>query len=299
MRNTFVEKLLEEGERNKNFVLLTGDLGFGVFEPFAARFPDRFYNVGIAEQNMASVAAGLALAGKRVLLYSIANFPTLRCFEQIRNDIAYHKLDVKIVAIGAGVEYGSLGASHHGTEEMGAMRLLPNMRVYSPHDKAACRLCMDEMFATPGPAYMRLNKSGTDGVFDGCAGLGLTCLRGGEDVAVIGTGPILAEALAGVEASGKNAAVYSLCRIKPFDKEGLRVLLGRFQKIVTLEEHSVIGGLGSALSDAVFELGECARIKKLAIQDVFTKEVGKQAYLRERYGIGAADVAAAVKELYA
>lgn len=298
MRNTFVNKLIEEAGRNKDFILLTGDLGFGAFEPYVQKFPDQFFNVGVAEQNMASVAAGLALAGKRVLMYSIANFPTLRCFEQIRNDIAYHNLDVKIVSVGAGLEYGSLGASHHGTEDMAAMRLLPNMRVYSPHNRAACALCMDEMFSTCGPCYMRLNKNGMSENADCCDNLGLTVLREGDDIALIGTGPILSEALVGVKKSEKNIAVYSLCRVKPFDKDGMKRLVSRYKKIITLEEHSVIGGFGSAVSDAICDLGEQVRIKKLAIQDVFTKEVGKQEYLRKFYGISSEDVAACINSFY-
>src|SRR5438270_3981333 len=159
MRLSFIRSLCEAAGRDARVHLLTADLGYSVVEPFAAAFPKRFTNVGVAEQNLIGVAAGLALCGKCVFVYSIANFPTLRCLEQIRNDVCYHNLNVKIVAVGGGLAYGPQGYTHHGLEDLGVMLLMPNMTVVAPGDPIETRLATRAIAQKPGPCYLRLGKA--------------------------------------------------------------------------------------------------------------------------------------------
>src|SRR5207249_2078227 len=184
-------RLAEDDER---ITLVVGDLGFGVIEPFARRFPDRFLNAGVAEQNLTGIAAGMALSGKHVFTYSIANFPTLRCLEQIRNDICYHKAAVTIVAVGGGYSYGSLGYSHHGIEDLAIMSSLPHMRVISPGDPIETALAMEQITGDPGPTYLRLGKAGEPIVHSSPPSLRLgraITVRDGEDLTIVATGAML------------------------------------------------------------------------------------------------------------
>jgi len=160
MRTAFIKTLCELAEQDERIWLLCGDLGYSVLEGFSSRFPNRFVNVGVAEQNMTGIAAGLALSGKVVFIYSIANFPVMRCLEQIRNDVCYHNLNVKIVTVGGGLTYGSLGYTHHGVEDIAVMRVLPNMTVIAPGDPVEARLATQAILNTPGPCYLRLGKAG-------------------------------------------------------------------------------------------------------------------------------------------
>jgi transketolase len=160
MRNAFIDELVAHALINSNIALVVGDLGFSVVEPFADRFPDRFINAGVAEQNMMGLAAGMASEGYHVFTYSIANFPTFRCAEQVRNDIDYHNLPVTIVAVGGGLAYGSLGYSHHAVQDYALMRSLPNMLIASPGDPMEVRACMRFLINNPQPSYLRLGKAG-------------------------------------------------------------------------------------------------------------------------------------------
>ena len=160
MRTAFINQLIEEAKTNDKIVLLVGDLGFSVVEPFAELFPERFVNVGVAEQNMVGIASGLAMEGYCVFIYSIGNFPTLRCMEQIRYDVCYHNLNVKIVAVGSGFAYGSLGPSHHATEDIGMLRTIPNLVVCSPGDPVETNAITTFSARYNGPCYIRLGKAG-------------------------------------------------------------------------------------------------------------------------------------------
>ncbi len=160
MRTAFIDELCEITEKDGRVWLLTGDLGFSVLGRFYNRFPERYVNVGVAEQDMTGIAAGLALSGKIVFTYSIANFPTLRCVEQIRNDVCYHEANVKIVAVGGGLVYGAQGVTHHGTEDLAIMRALPNMTVVAPGDPAEAALATRAVVERPGPCYLRLGRAG-------------------------------------------------------------------------------------------------------------------------------------------
>ena len=236
-------------------MLLTGDLGFNVVEGFRDAFPLQFLNCGVAEQAMMSIAAGLASTHKRVFAYSIVNFATFRCLEQIRNDIAYHGYDVCVVAIGGGASYGTLGYSHHGLEDVAVMRPIPGMRIYSPADSLEVASCVDEILEIGGPCYLRLGRQPGSSPHAGPPDIstGLIELARGTDVSLLVTGPLLPTALtaaAAAEEQGVSVQVVSVPRISPLDDaELLKVAGGR--RIVTLEEHSTIGGLGSAVLESL------------------------------------------------
>lgn len=292
MRDTCIQALLDIARQDKRVMLLTGDLGFGVLTHFAETFPDQFLNVGVAEQNMTGVATGLALEGKIVFTYSIGNFPTLRCLEQIRNDVCYHKANVKIVCIGGGFCYGSLGISHHATEDLAIMRALPQMQVMAPGDLAETSLTTQMAYQTPGPCYLRLGRVGEPKVHQNALkfslGKGIPLFPEG-DVALLSTGGILVNAVKAREmlaSQGISASLHSLPFLKPFDHALIHHLAQTSRLIVTIEEHSIIGGLGGAVAEVLAELpGPKPPLARLGLREGFSCEVGDQEYLRKIYGL--------------
>ncbi len=302
MRTTFIQTLLQEAERDERIWLLTADLGYSVLEPFAARFADRFVNVGVAEQNLIGVAAGLAHSGLRPFVYSIANFPTLRCFEQIRNDICYHHANVTIVAVGGGLAYGPQGYTHHGVEDLAVMRALPGMTVVAPGDPMETRLATRALCNADGPKYLRLGKAKEPVVHPGEPAFALgkaIPVRPGEDLTFITTGGMLADAVAASDDLAKRgirAGVLSMPTLKPFDTEAIVRAARLSGVILTVEEHSVTGGLGSAVAEALFEAGVQVRFRKLGIPDRPYHLIGSQNFLKQRL-IG--DLVQAARELVA
>jgi transketolase len=292
VRDTFVKTLLELARSDPRIVLVTGDLGFGVLDEYRRELPRQFLNAGVAEQNMTGLAAGMALEGRIVFTYSIANFPTLRCLEQIRNDVAYHQASVKIVAIGGGFSYGALGMSHHATEDVAILRALPGIHVYAPCDEYETRGLTTLVVSEPGPCYLRLDKSKvtTTGA-EAIDGRSIRCLRRGRDVAVIGYGGILGEALsaaAELALRGIECGVYSAHTLKPFDARGLVELARSAGVLVTLEEHVGAGGLGSMSAEALIEARVLpTRFMRLSLPDAYSSIVGSQEYLRERWQLNA------------
>jgi transketolase len=291
MRTAFIESLLEVAERDPRVWLLTADLGYSVLERFAGRFPDRYVNVGVAEQNLIGVAAGLARCGKVPFVYSIANFPTLRCYEQIRNDVCYHKGDVKVVAVGGGLAYGAQGYTHHGVEDLAVMRALPGMTVVAPADPVEARLATRALADCPGPCYLRLGKANeavvhtTEPAFE----LGRACLvRQGCDLTLLSTGSMLKEAVAvadRLEGEGLTVRVLSLHTLKPLDEDAILAAARETPALITVEEHSVTGGLGSAVADVLAGSGlRMPRFRKFGLPDEVSHAVGSQAYLRRRCG---------------
>lgn len=261
MRTAFIETLTELAEQDERIWLLTADLGYSVLEGFAERFPRRYVNVGVAEQNMTGVAAGLAMCGKIVFTYSIANFPTVRCLEQIRNDVCYHNANVKVVAVGGGLSYGSLGYTHHGVEDLAIMRALPNMAVVAPGDPAETRLATRAVAGWDGPCYLRLGKAGEPAVYDAEPEFQIgrpTLVRGGgRDVTLISTGGALKVAVDAarlLEGRGVSSSVVNLHTLRPIDPEALLSLVGT-PVVATVEEHSVVGGLGSAVAEVLAAAG--------------------------------------------
>lgn len=292
MRDTFVRTLVELAKKDKNIELITGDLGFGVLKPFWEQCPNQFTNAGIAEQNMTTVAAGMALEGKTVFTYSIGNFPTLRCLEQIRNDCAYHKANVKVVCIGGGFVYGSLGMSHQATEDLAILRALPDVVVMAPADLVEAEECTKALAICPGTAYLRLGRGGEKRIHDKIENFKIgkaIKVNDGEKVAIFSTGAIFEEVKAAYEqliADGYNPAVYTFPTVKPIDKEVIEQCAEKFDLVVTCEEHNIVGGFGSAVAEVMAEM----RIKKayllrVGLNDEYSIKVGNQKYLRGQYGM--------------
>lgn len=298
-----MSELMELAREDPRIFLVIGDLGFSVIEDFAEEFPDRFLNAGVAEQTMIGVAAGLAASGYRVFVYSIGNFPTMRCLEQIRNDVCYHNRSVTVVAVGAGFSYGSLGYTHHAIEDIAVMRALPNMVVFSPSDPIEARALTRMAAQADGPTYLRLGKNGERNLHDAAPTDGLqpaTILREGSDVTILATGSILELALEAHEllmAEGVSTRVVSVPTLKPLDESVLRSAHGT-KGIVTLEEHSLIGGLGSAVMEKAATMRLSLPIYPIGIpESTLGKFVGSQIYMREVHGLTTSAVCVAVNDL--
>jgi len=279
-------------ERNKNIIFLTGDLGYNALEPIQKTFPERFINVGIAEGNMLGLAAGLALSGKKVIAYSIASFLTMRPYEQIRSDICYDNLDVKLFGPGGGFNYPTHGHTHHTIEDVAIMNVLPNMKVVCPAYSWEAREATRTLIRHSGPTYMRLSKS--PGVNYEKAGwkfeLGKSYhIRNGKDVVLISTGNILDVVMATAnlieKKSGKKVGVISMPSLKPIDDKLIKHLAKTCSLICTLEEHSIIGGLGSIVSNILSQSQCASRLKVFGIPDRFIKDVGSRDYLLAKIGL--------------
>lgn len=303
MRDTFVRTLLEIAKKDKNVYIITGDLGFGVLKPFWTELPDQIINAGIAEQNMTSIAAGLAMQGKTVYTYSIGNFPTLRCIEQIRNDCAYHNANVKVVCVGGGFVYGSLGMSHHATEDIAMMRSLPDVTVLAPGDLVEAEAATKAIYETPGTCYLRLGRGGEKRIHKKLDGFTLgkaINIQKGEKVAVFSTGAIfdeVNEACEELKGQGVVPTVYTFPTVKPIDKEVILECAKTHKAIVTVEEHNLSGGFGSAVAEVLAEAdGVKAKLARIALDDRYSCIVGSQKYLRKQYSIDAKTIIEKVKE---
>ncbi len=305
MRDTFVKTLLEIAKKDKRVYIVTGDLGFGVLRPFWEELPDQIINAGIAEQNMTSIAAGLALQGKIVYTYSIGNFPTLRCIEQIRNDCAYHDANVKVVCVGGGFVYGSLGMSHHATEDIAMMRALPNVTVVAPGDLVEAACATKAIYETPGTCYLRLGRGGEkqihESIDDFQIGKAIK-IKDGKNVALFSTGAIfdeVSEACKELEAEGITPTVYTFPTVKPIDKETILKCAAEYNTIITVEEHNLSGGFGSAVAEVLAEQSDVnTRLVRVALDDRYSCIVGSQKYLRQQYSIDSKAIMEKVKENY-
>ena len=297
MRDTFVRTLTELAKEDPKIELVTGDLGFGVLKPFWETCLDQFTNAGIAEQNMTTVAAGMALEGKTVFTYSIGNFPTLRCLEQIRNDCAYHEANVKVVCVGGGFVYGSLGMSHQATEDIAILRALPNVIVMAPADLVEAEECTKALARTKGTAYLRLGRGGEKRIHERIDNFEIgKAIRvyEGERIAIFSTGAIFEEVTAAYEQlkeMGYNPCVYTFPTVKPIDREVIEKIAGEFELIVTCEEHNIVGGFGGAVAEVMAEsAGRKARLLRIGLNDEYSVRVGNQKYLRQQYGMDAAAI---------
>lgn len=303
MRETFVKTLIELAKKDRSIELVTGDLGFGVLKPYWEQCPDQFTNAGIAEQNMTALAAGMAMEGKQVFTYSIGNFPTLRCVEQIRNDCAYHHANVKIVCVGGGFVYGSLGMSHQATEDLAILRALPDVIVMAPADDMEAQACTRALASTPGTAYLRLGRGGERRIHDKLEGFTIgKALRvhEGERVAIFSTGAIfeeVAEAVEELRARGHRPAVYTFPTVKPIDRELIVQAAECFELIVTVEEHNIIGGFGSAVAEILAQVrGRRAVLLRVGLQDEYSVRVGTQKYLRAQHGMDSRTIVEKIEE---
>ena len=304
MRDNFVRQLSELARSDPRVFLMTADLGFRVLDAFGADFPKQYLNVGIAEQNMIGLATGMALDGRIVFTYSIGNFSTLRCLEQIRNDACYHRANVKVVAVGGGFSYGPLGISHHATEDLAIMRALPDMTVVAPGDQWETREATKALVERSGAAYLRLDKSSAPAT----ARPGETFaigkarkVREGSDITLAATGGILGAALEAADSlveQGIACRVLSVHTIKPFDTDAILRACKETGGIVTVEEHTIDGGLGSIVAETCLEAGVIPQFfRRIGLRAGFSSIVGGQEYLRHVYGMDAASIAKAVAEL--
>lgn len=287
MRDAFIDELVTLAEINPRIALVVGDLGFNVIEPFADRFPDRFINAGVAEQNMTGLAAGMASEGYHVFTYSIANFPTFRCAEQIRNDVDHHRLPVTIVAVGGGVAYGALGYSHHAVQDYALMRAMPNMTIAAPGDPLETRACLRWLVANPGPSYLRLGKAGEprfhEAVPDVAPGKWVRVRDGDETAVMLSTGAALGAAIA----RAGDRAVYSLPLWGMASKPLQSAELAGRREIVTLEDHLADAGFGSWLAESVAGTASAARIRPIALSSEICDQVASQAQLNRLGGLAA------------
>ncbi|WP_431098417.1 transketolase family protein [Polaromonas aquatica] len=296
MRNAFISELIAAAEHNKKIALVVGDLGYGVVEPFATRFPERFFNAGVAEQNMMGLAAGLASEGFHVFVYSIANFPTFRCAEQIRNDVDYHQLSVTVVAVGGGLAYGNLGYSHHAVQDYALMRVLPHMLIAAPGDPLEVQACMRYLVDNPQPSYLRLGKSGEPRIHGD-----IPVVQPGQWVAVrhgrsggqayLTTGAAL-EAVHRMlvdQSDMRDCTLFSMPLWSMKTKPAQARQIAAFETTVTVEDHLMDGGFGSWLLEAACaEPALLARLRIKALDARVCGMVGKQATLNAEGGLTAA-----------
>ncbi len=292
MRKIFVKTLTELAENDKNLYLLCGDIGFSMLEDFADKFPQQFINCGIAEQNMMGVAAGLALSGKKVYVYSIIPFVTVRCLEQIKNDVCFQNLDVKIIGYATGLSYGAQGTTHHAIEDVGILRALPNMVVLSPADLTEARELTLQSYQTKNPTYIRLDHGGTVNLYSFKPNIILgkpSVIKEGEDGIIIATGhyvKIGIDIIKKLEQKDYNLKLISVHTLKPIDSASLLKEIGGKKLIFTLEEHNIIGGLGSAVAEILLanDINDII-FRSIGINDKYPDIAGDQNYLRSYYKI--------------
>lgn len=304
MKKALIQTLCGLMERNKNVYLFTGDLGFGVMDPILEQHKDKYINCGICEQNMLSAATGMAMEGNIVFVYSIGNFPTLRCMEQIRNDASYHHANVKIVAVGGGFAYGQLGMSHHATEDVAMLRTIPNMTVLTPADSAEAVEAVKFAAAVNGPVYIRLGRGGEKSVshkdFDIKFPMELDICKNEKasiSVAILGSGIVMPDVESAAQKLSQdcNVSAYSICSIKPMDEGAIKKICLENDYVFTVEEHQITGGLGSLVSEIIAENNVSVKFKRIGMKNQFTQVVGSPAYLRKVYGLDSEGIIKSVK----
>jgi transketolase len=283
MRDIFIDELIIATKKNKNIILLVNDLGFGVIEKFVKLFPNNYFNAGISEQSMMGYAAGLAAAGKHVFVYSIANFPTFRCAEQIRNDIDYHNLPVTIVSVGSGVGYGNLGYTHHGLQDYSLMRSFPNMLIASPGDIMELKACMKYIVSNPQPSYLRLDKSSNFKIHKS-----IPNINPGKWLKILGdnnlncsfltTGSVIEHTISKLKKKN-NFSLYSLplwgMKYKKFQYNFLK----KYKKIIVIEDHFQDGGFQSWLNESLNKKNCRTNIVSYSISSQIIKKIGSKEYL--------------------
>jgi transketolase len=304
LRTAFINRLSQLAASDPRIMLITGDLGFGVLDVFEKNLPRQYLNAGVAEQNMTAVATGLALEGHIVFTYSIGNFPTLRCLEQLRNDACYHDANVKVVSIGGGFSYGQLGMSHHATEDLSILRALPGITICAPGSAYEAGCMVDALVARPGPGYLRLERGAPDFKDDPqvpCELGKARMIRDGTACTIIATGGVVAEVVAAatlLESQGKPCRVISMHTLKPLDTAAIAAAAAETGGICTVEENTIFGGLGGAVAEVCLESRlRPRRFLRLGIRDRFTSVVGDQDYLRRATGIDRHGIALSVAGL--
>lgn len=296
MRKAFYEKIAEIAARNKSMYFLTANLGYKFFDEVRKKYPGRFLDVGVAEQNMISLAAGMALCGKSVYCYSIIPFLTLRACEQLRLDVCKHDLDVKLVGMGAGFTYGQEGFTHFGIEDMAVMRAMPNMTVVAPDTVENAVRAAELSVYFKGPLYIRLGRAGIHDAGNKATlkTIGKAAvLREGKDCALIAIGNMVAvaeQSALNLAAKGIKASVINMHTLKPLDETTIRTCAQKHRLIFSLEEHSIHGGLGSAVSEVLAESGFCGKFERIGIPEKLDPVIGDADYLWEHYGLSSSEV---------
>jgi len=305
MRNAFADELMQVAERDQRVVFLSGDIGNRLFDKFKAKYPDRFYNCGVAEQNMMGMAAGLAMCGLRPICYTITPFTTTRCLEQIRVDVCYHHVPVIIAGVGAGLCYAELGATHHACEDIAFLRMLPTMSVICPADPLEARCALDAAVQHSGPVYIRMGKKGEPAVHTSrppfSIGKAIT-LSQGDDVALLSTGillPAVVQTAEKLKARGIRAEVVSFHTVKPLDEALLTDVFARCTVVATIEEHSILGGLGGAVAEWLADRPpQKARLLRLGTSDEFLHEAADEEYARHHFGLDAESMTTRISDFY-
>lgn len=303
MRQAFIKTIEKLAIENKNLVLLTADLGYTVFENFKTQFPDRFYNLGVAETNMIGMAAGLALSGMIPITYSIATFASLRPYEFIRNDVCYHNANVKMVGVGGGLGYGSAGFTHCNFEDLAVLRPLPNLVILNPADPMEAEILTELAIKHQGPVYLRLGKVGEPMIHQTKPKLKIgrgIIFQTGQQVAILSTGAITANvlrAMALLSRQGIKPTLAIMHTIKPIDTRMILQLATSHRVMISVEEHSITGGLGSAAAEILSEAGSGIKFKRLGITKTDYSTSGSQEWLRDRCGLSPEKIAAAVQQI--
>jgi transketolase len=308
MRNEFAAEITRLAAEDERVVLLSGDIGNRLFDDFKAKFPERFYNCGVAEANMMGLAAGMALCGLRPVVYTIAPFTTTRCLEQIRVDACYNHAPVVIVGVGAGLAYAANGGTHHSCEDIAFLRVLPYMTVVCPGDAWEACAALRASLSLDGPMYLRLGKKGEPHVHHGPPpgfqiGKAMV-LRPGADLCLLSTGnmlPTVVEAADKLARDGIAAQVVSFATVKPLDEACLAEAFATFPAVLTIEEHSVLGGFGGSVAEWLADQPRSqvrARLRRIGTSDTFLHEAGEQEYARERFGLTAERIAEEAKTLF-
>lgn len=301
MRDNFIKALLELAKKDKDVFLITGDLGFKIFDEYIKNYKNRFLNVGVAEQNMIGIATGMALKGYKVIVYSIANFATLRCLEQIRNDAAYHNANITIVASGGGYTYGSLGMSHHATEDISIIRSLPSVKVFVPSSGVESYETTKKIINLNGVKYLRIEKSNNDKPLKNKIDIFTPSLyHKGKDGAIITSGGILSECIKAAKILSKEKIyldVISLNCIKPINKNFLKKIAKK-NFLFTVEEHNFSGGIGSAILENLNLLKIKKNIEIMSIPDIFSSIVGDQIFMRKKNKLDYLSIKNRIKLIY-
>ncbi len=299
MRNAFAAEITDLAGKDDRIVLLSGDIGNRLFDNYKSLFLNRFLNCGVAEANMIGMASGMAMCGLRPVTYTIASFNTTRCLEQIRVDLCYPNLPVVLVGVGAGLAYAANGATHQACEDIGFLRILPSMTVICPGDAVEVKAAIREALKLPGPSYIRLGKKNEPVVHNQEPAFEIgkaISVRNGEDVCLLSTGTMLPVTIAAaerLETAGVSAQVVSFHTVKPLDEECLKEAFSRFRVVVTVEEHSVVGGFGSAVAEWLTAAAAvpAAPLLRIGTRDYFLHEAGGQEHARNHFGLNAESIA--------
>lgn len=302
MRNAFARSLRRLADDDPRVILLSGDIGNRMFDDYKADFPERFYNCGIAEANMTGVAAGLAIQGYRPFSYTITPFVTTRCLEQIRVDVCYHRLPVTIVGVGGGLAYASLGATHHACEDIAMLRCIPDMQVICPADAHEVEAAVAAVLEQDKPAYIRLGKKNEPVLHASAPDFQIgkaIAMKPGQRVGILACGVFLDQALKAadiLESAGVSTAVYSFHTVKPLDEACLKKAFTQYDLVVTLEEHSVLGGFGSAVAEwACDQALETISLLRIGTPDVFPHTAVQREQIWQEWGLTPAQIASQIQ----